>query len=50
MKLQRVKAHNGDPLRDVLLYYFPRMCMFEYIPFQTFERISQKYFAYYVRI
>ncbi len=36
-----VKAHYGDPFWGVTLYYFPRVCMFESIPPQTFERISQ---------
>jgi hypothetical protein len=36
-----VKAHYGDPFSSVKLYYFPRVCMFDCIPPQTFERISQ---------
>jgi hypothetical protein len=36
-----VKAHYSDPHRGVTLYYFPRMCMFECIPPQTFEIFSQ---------
>jgi hypothetical protein len=38
---KKVKTHYGDPLLGVTLYYFPRVCMFECIPFQIFERISQ---------
>ncbi len=38
---KRVKAHYGDPLWSVTLYYFLGVCMFEYIPPQTFEKISQ---------
>ncbi len=36
-----VKAHYNDPLHGVTLYCFPRICMFECIPPQTFERFSQ---------
>ncbi len=35
-----LKAHYGDPLWVVTLYYFSKMCMFKCIPFQTFEKIS----------
>jgi hypothetical protein len=38
------EAHYGDPLWDVTLYYFPRVHMFECIPLQTFERISQYFY------
>jgi hypothetical protein len=41
-----MKAHYGEPLWGVTLYYFLKMCMFEYITFQTFERFSQ-YFCIY---
>jgi hypothetical protein len=37
---KRVKTHYVDPLWSVTLYYFPRVCMFECIPPQTFEIIS----------
>jgi hypothetical protein len=37
----KVKAHYGDPLWDVALYYFLGMCMFECIPPQTFEIFSE---------
>ncbi len=36
-----VNPHYGDPLWDVTLYCFPRVCMFECIPPQTFKRILQ---------
>ncbi len=39
-----VKAHYSDSFWGVTLYYFPRMCMFECIPLQTFERFSQYFF------
>jgi hypothetical protein len=38
------KAHYSDPLWSVTLYYFLRMCMFECIPPQTFDKFSQYYF------
>jgi hypothetical protein len=42
----QVKTHYSDlpapplPLWGVTLYYFSRMCIFECIPPQTFERFS----------
>jgi hypothetical protein len=36
----RVQAHYNDPLWGVTLYYFPRMCMFECIRYQTFKIFS----------
>ncbi len=36
-----MKTPYNDPLWDVTLYYFLGVCMFECIPPQTFEKISQ---------
>ncbi len=49
MTLKGDLTQYNDPLWAVILYYFLGVCIFECIPPQTFERISQ-YFAYYVRI
>jgi len=35
------ETHYGDPLWDVTLYYFLKICMFECIPLEIFERFSQ---------
>jgi hypothetical protein len=36
-----------NPFWGVTLYYFPRMCMFECIPLQTFERFSHYFCILY---
>ncbi len=41
MTLKGDLAHYSDPLWGVILYYFLGVCIFECIPTQTFERISQ---------
>ncbi len=35
-----VKTHYNDPLWGVTFYYFPRMCMFECIPPQTWKKFK----------
>jgi hypothetical protein len=45
-----VKTHYNDLLWGVTLYYFSKVCIFEYISYFKFLKTFHNIFAYYVRI